>query len=49
MGTFKMEQVMDHIEVYTQSGEFVLSADNMDEAFLKLCEYLRNTYLNKSA
>jgi hypothetical protein len=49
MGTFKMEQVMDHIEVYTQYGEFVLSADTMDEAFLKLCEYIKNIYLNKSA
>lgn len=49
MGNYKMEQVMDHIEVYTQYGEFVLSADTMDEAFLELCEYIRNTYSKKSA
>ncbi len=39
---------MDHIEVYTQYGEFVLSADTMDEAFLELCEYIRNIYVKKS-
>ena len=35
--TTQFKHVNDHIEVYSQDGEFLFSADTMEEAWRELC------------
>lgn len=35
--TNQFKNVSGHIEVYTQDGEFLFSADTMEEAWRELC------------
>lgn len=36
MYNYDFRHVMDHIEVYTDTGQFLFSADNMNEALSEL-------------